>query len=66
MRRPSRIDQVIPTIIERDAVSGHTREAQRVLRSMGFESEIYAQNIGPGLPGKVRPISELPHRAKAA
>jgi hypothetical protein len=30
--RPVRIDQVIPSIVERDAVSHHTLEAQHVLR----------------------------------
>jgi glycosyltransferase involved in cell wall biosynthesis len=59
--RPVRIDQVIPSIVERDAVSHHTLEAQRVLRSMGFVSEIFAGNWGPGLEGQVRPLGELPH-----
>jgi glycosyltransferase involved in cell wall biosynthesis len=61
--RPLRIDQVIPSIVERDAVSHHTLEAQRVLRSMGFVSEIFAGNWGPGLEGRVRPLRELPHEA---
>ena len=58
--RPVRVDQVIPSIVERDAVSNHTLEAQRVLRSMGFVSEIFAGNWGPGLEGRVRPLRELP------
>jgi glycosyltransferase involved in cell wall biosynthesis len=58
--RPIRFDQVIPSIVERDAVSNHTLEAQRVLRSMGFVSEIFAGNWGPGLEGRVRPLGELP------
>jgi glycosyltransferase involved in cell wall biosynthesis len=58
--RPARIDQVIPSIVERDAVSHHTLEAQRVLHSMGFVSEIYAGSMGPGLAGRVHPLSELP------
>lgn len=57
--RPIRVDQVIPSIVERDAVSHHTLEAQRVLRSMGFVSEIFARDIGPGLVGRVRPLTEL-------
>jgi len=60
---PVRIDQVIPSIVERDAVSYHTLEAQRVLRSMGFVSEIFAGNWGPGLDGRVRPLAELPREA---
>ncbi|MFZ0172347.1 MAG: glycosyltransferase [Acidimicrobiales bacterium] len=58
--RPVRIDQVIPSIVERDAVSHHTLEAQHVLRSMGFVSEIFADNWGPGLNGRVHPLAELP------
>jgi hypothetical protein len=55
--RPVRIDQVIPSIVERDAVSHHTLEAQCVLHSMGFVSEIYACSMGPGLAGRVHPLS---------
>jgi len=58
--RPVRFDQVIPSIVERDAVSNHTFEAQRVLRSMGFVSEIFAGGWAPGLEGRVYPLSELP------
>jgi glycosyltransferase involved in cell wall biosynthesis len=54
-----RIDQLIPTIVERDAVSAHTFEAQRVLRDLGVESEIFAQNIGPSLRGRVRGLEAL-------
>jgi glycosyltransferase involved in cell wall biosynthesis len=63
MSPPSRIDQVIPAIIEHDAVSNHTFEAQRLLREMGFDSEIYARIIGPGCDGRVRPLDELPGRS---
>lgn len=58
-----RIDQVIPTIVMRDAVSNHTFEAQRVLRGLGLESDIYAQNIGVELRSRVRPLSELDPQA---
>lgn len=61
--RPARIDQVIPSIIEHDAVSNHTFVAQRLLREMGFVSEIYAAIIGPGCAGRVHPLSELPFLA---
>jgi L-malate glycosyltransferase len=54
--RPVRIDQVIPSIIEHDAVSNHTFEIQSELRTLGFASEIYASNIGPGCEGRVSAI----------
>ncbi|HEV2361005.1 MAG TPA: glycosyltransferase family 4 protein, partial [Acidimicrobiales bacterium] len=53
------IDQVIPTIVKRDAVSAHTFEVQRILRGLGFASEIYAQNISGEVASRVRPIAEL-------
>lgn len=62
MTRPRRIDQVIPAIVEHDAVSNHTFEAQRLLRQMGFESEIYARIIGPGCAGRVLPLDALGSR----
>ncbi|MDA8296634.1 MAG: glycosyltransferase family 4 protein [Actinomycetota bacterium] len=62
-RRPERIDQIIPAIVEHDAVSNHTFEAQRLLRSMGFVSEIYARILGPGVEGRVHPLAELPQLA---
>jgi len=40
-------------------VSNHTFEAQRLLHELGFESEIYAQILGPGVEGRVRPIAAL-------
>ncbi len=61
--RPARIDQVIPSIIEHDAVSNHTFVAQRLLRGLGFASEIYAAIIGPGCAGRVHPLNELPFHA---
>jgi glycosyltransferase involved in cell wall biosynthesis len=58
--RPTRIDQVTPSIVDRDAVSFHYLEAQRVLRSLGFVSEIYAVTMGPEMAGRAHPVSELP------
>jgi glycosyltransferase involved in cell wall biosynthesis len=62
----ARIDQLIPSIIEHDAVSNHTFEAQRLLRELGFESEIYAETLGPGVEGRVRPVSRLGEYASPA
>ncbi|HUZ20050.1 MAG TPA: glycosyltransferase family 4 protein [Acidimicrobiales bacterium] len=66
MTRPAGIDQVIPAIVEHDAVSNHTFEAQRLLRELGFDSEVYARIIGPGCDGRVRPIDELPRAFDAS
>ena len=59
-QRPVRIDQIIPSIVERAAVSHHTLEAQQVLHAMGFVSEIYAGNFGPGLEGRVHLLDQIP------
>lgn len=58
--RPERIDQIIPAIVEHDAVSNHTFEAQRLLRELGFESEIFARILGPGVEGRVQELTQLP------
>jgi glycosyltransferase involved in cell wall biosynthesis len=63
VRRPVRIDQVAPSIVDRDAVSFHTLEAQRVLRSLGFVSEVYAVTMGPEMAGRVHPLAELPRES---
>ncbi|MGH9171886.1 MAG: glycosyltransferase family 4 protein [Acidimicrobiales bacterium] len=62
-KRPVRIDQVIPSIVERDAVSRHTMEAQKLLRSMGYVSEIFACTWGAEMEGRVRPLKDLPRDA---
>lgn len=57
--RPTRIDQIIPSIVEHDAVSNHTFSCQRLLRELGFDSEVYAHILGPGTEGRVRPLSQF-------
>lgn len=48
-------------------MSFHTLQAQSVIRSLGFDSEIYTLNPGLGLVDRVQPLSELrPHRSKSA
>src|SRR5215831_11605784 len=41
-----------------DAITGDMLEIQRVLRAAGWQSQIYAEHIAPGLEGKVLPIAE--------
>jgi hypothetical protein len=59
---PSRIDQIIPSIVEHDAVSNHTFAAQRLLRELGFVSEIYTGTIGPGTGASARGTSQARRR----
>jgi glycosyltransferase involved in cell wall biosynthesis len=55
-----RIDQVLPDISYGDAVSNHALALRDVFRSMGMESELYAQNIHPKLKDTVREYNEYP------
>jgi len=54
-----RIDQIIPSIVQYDAVSNHTFAMQKILKEMGFASEIYVDIIGPGCESRVYDLSEL-------
>ena len=44
--RKIKIIQVLPTIVYGDAVSNDTLNIDRILKKNGFETEIYAENIG--------------------
>lgn len=51
----NRIDQVIPTLASRDAIGGHTMQLRDLLRSRGYQSDIYfgnasADRLDDGLP----------------
>jgi glycosyltransferase involved in cell wall biosynthesis len=59
-RPPVRIDQITPSIVDRDAVSFHYLEAQRVFRELGFVSEIYSVMMGPEMAGRAHPVTDLP------
>ncbi len=43
------INQILPSISYGDAISNHAIEIRTILKSWGFKSEIYAQNIHPKL-----------------
>ena len=44
--RKIKIIQVLPTIVYGDAVSNDTLNIDKILKKNGFETEIYAENIG--------------------
>ena len=51
----ARIDQVIPTLASRDAIGGHVVQLRDLLRSRGYQSDIYygnatADRLDDGLP----------------
>ncbi len=53
------VHQVVPTFAPRDAIGNHARIAQRLLRSMGFDSQIYAASAPRHLL-HIRDLRSLP------
>lgn len=43
------INQILPTIAPRDAISNEAVEIRDILREWGYKSEIYAQNVHPSM-----------------
>lgn len=50
------IDQFLPSFAARDAIGYHTLELQKLIRSMGIPSEIYADEIKDEMKDKARPF----------
>ena len=46
------IHQFLPTLDPGDAVGNHTLEAQRLLRGLGLESEVYTQTVHHSMVGR--------------
>jgi glycosyltransferase involved in cell wall biosynthesis len=59
------IHQLLPNFVPGDAISNHARALRRLLRSWGYDSEIYAQAAHPEVARECRPLSELPAGAHA-
>ncbi len=56
-----RIIQLLPTISYGDAVGNDTMAVDALIRDMGYETTIYAENIDPRLPtGIALPVSHQP------
>ncbi len=53
------IHQLLPNFSAGDAISNHAASLRRLLRSWGFDSDIYAQHIHPQVAGACRPLGEL-------
>lgn len=56
-----RVIQLLPTISMGDAVSNDALAIAKVLRDMGYQTGIYAENIDNRLPaGTAKPVSKCP------
>ncbi|MEO6121624.1 MAG: glycosyltransferase family 4 protein [Acidimicrobiales bacterium] len=56
------VHQFLPTFAPRDAIGTHARHAQRILREMGVESEIYADGAPGGGWKRARPYRSFGRR----
>lgn len=60
-----RVIQLLPTLSYGDAVGNDTRAIKDLLQELGYETQIYAENIAPGLPrGTVESVQQLPDLAE--
>jgi glycosyltransferase involved in cell wall biosynthesis len=57
--RLTAIHQFLPTLADRDAIGLHVLEVQRLVQSMGLESEIFSEDIHAEMRGKARPFELL-------
>lgn len=49
------VHQFVPSLAPRDAIGAHTLALQGLLVEMGLRSEIFADEVRPGLEGRARP-----------
>ena len=54
-----RIDQVIPSLASRDAIGGHVVQLRDLLRSRGYQSDIFFGNASPDRLDYGLPVSRL-------
>lgn len=54
------VHQVVPSFAARDAVGAHTIAVQRLLRDLGYRSEVFTLHGAPDVRARSRPLSALP------
>ena len=53
--------QILVTIVRGDAIGNYTCAIDKIIRDLGYETQIYAENCGQGFPdGYVLPIDKMP------
>lgn len=57
-----RVDQLLPVLGDHDAIGAHALAVRRALRAAGYQSELYAGVVAPGLAGQARPWLDGPGR----
>lgn len=58
-----KIHQLLPTISINDAIGNETIVIQKSLKNLGYESEIFAENIHPSLIGKTKKYTDYTNDA---
>jgi len=53
------VHQLVPSVVPGDATTAHTLQVQRLLRDLGYHSEIYALAVHAELEDRVKLIEEL-------
>jgi glycosyltransferase involved in cell wall biosynthesis len=53
------VHQFLPTLDPGDAVGNHTLEAQRLLRGLGLESEVYTQTVHHSMVGRAQSFQKF-------
>lgn len=56
---PRTVHQFLPSFSDRDAIGSHTLEIQRLLRSFGWRSEIYSEDLHPEVRSAGKPVDAL-------
>ncbi|MGH2718704.1 MAG: hypothetical protein ACRDJU_09010, partial [Actinomycetota bacterium] len=56
---PRTVHQFLPSFSDRDAIGAHTLEIQRLLRSFGWRSEIFSEDLHPEVRAAGKPMEAL-------
>lgn len=56
------VHQFLPSLAAWDAIGAHTLSLQQLLRDMGFDSEIFADEVKPEMTGRARPYRSFSSR----
>ena len=62
--RPTRIDQVVPSFGDRDAIGTHILHLRDVIRNLGFESDVWCKGAFPETRQLARFTDDLPDRER--
>lgn len=59
------VHQFLPVLSQGDACSGHALQAQRILREMGVDSDLFVEHAHPPMEGLARSYRDYAERARS-